>query len=256
MIIDTFMFNDEFDMLDIRLEITKNYVDRWIILEGNKTWSGIDKPFLLKEKIKKYNKKYQDRIDLITLDIPKDYKDWVCENFSRASLQQGIDKYNPDDIIIHSDLDEIINPEKIEILLAELESKNKPIGCQLEMYIYAFNLKTSRLWNGPVISKKHMFENPQKLYKGSQPKRKDRAHCFLHPDIVGWHWTWMGNDARIKNKVLSCIESQYRDPDQVLDAFKIGDTVSAINHKTATTRIDPKYPTSVLDVLKQFPFWV
>jgi mannose-6-phosphate isomerase-like protein (cupin superfamily) len=34
MIVDTFMFNNEFDMLDIRLAITEHYVDRWIILEG------------------------------------------------------------------------------------------------------------------------------------------------------------------------------------------------------------------------------
>ena len=40
MIIDTFMFNDEFEMLDIRLDISNNYVDKWIILEGNRTWSG------------------------------------------------------------------------------------------------------------------------------------------------------------------------------------------------------------------------
>ena len=43
MIVDTTLFNDEFDMLDIHLAITNHYVDRWIILEGNKTWSGISK---------------------------------------------------------------------------------------------------------------------------------------------------------------------------------------------------------------------
>ena len=47
MIIDTFMFNDEFEMLDIRLDISNNYVDKWIILEGNRTWSGKEKPYHL-----------------------------------------------------------------------------------------------------------------------------------------------------------------------------------------------------------------
>ena len=40
MIIDTTLFNDEFDMLDIHLSISENYVDHWIILEANRTFSG------------------------------------------------------------------------------------------------------------------------------------------------------------------------------------------------------------------------
>jgi beta-1,4-mannosyl-glycoprotein beta-1,4-N-acetylglucosaminyltransferase len=255
MIIDTFMFNDEFDMLDVRLEITKEYVDRWIILEGNRTWSGISKPFHLSNNFKKYKEKYGDKIQVIQLDIPEDYKDWVCENFSRASIQQGIDALSSNDIVIHSDLDEIINPDKFPDILQALDTHNKPISCQLEMYIYAFNLKTNRTWNGPIVARKSMIENPQKLYKGSQPKRKDRAHCFSYPENVGWHWTWIGDDARIKNKVISCIESQNRDPDQVLNAFKIGDTVSAINHKTATEKIQTDYPASVNAVIKQYSYW-
>lgn len=255
MIVDTFLFNDEFDMLDVRLEITKNYVDKWIILEGDKTWSGISKEFHLKEKIKYYNKKYNNKIELINLKIPDGYKDWVCENFSRASLQIGIDKLQDQDIVVHSDLDEIIDPSKFHLILQELEEKNKPISCQLEMYVYAFNLKTARIWNGPIVAKKSMFENPQKLYKGNQPKRKDRAHCFLYPDVVGWHWTWIGDDARIKNKVLSCIESQNRDPDQVLSAFKVGDTTSAINHKTATTKVETNYPDLVNSIIKKYQYW-
>jgi hypothetical protein len=55
--------------------------------------------------------------------------------------------------------------------------------------------------------------------------------------------------------VISCIESQNRDPDQVLNAFKIGDTVSAINHKTATKKIQTDYPASVNAVIKQYSYW-
>ena len=93
MIVDTTLFNDEFDMLDIHLSITKSYVDRWIILEGNKTWSGIPKLYNLTENLGRYAK-YRDRIDVITLDIPEDYVNWQCENYSRAALQQSIDKLN------------------------------------------------------------------------------------------------------------------------------------------------------------------
>jgi hypothetical protein len=73
---------------------------------------------------------------------------------------------------------------------------------------------------------------------------------------VGWHWTWMGSDDLIRNKVVSCIESQHRDPEQILAAFKQLDTISAINHKCTTHVIDVKYPDCVQLVLKNYPaYW-
>ncbi len=255
MIIDTFMFNDEFEMLDLRLSLSKKYVNRWIILEGNKTWSGKEKPFYLKEHFEKYSKIYKDRIELICLEIPDGYKDWQCENFSRASLQKGIEKYNDNDIIIHSDLDEILNPLMVPEIIQYLEKMNKPISCTLDMFIYKFDQKVDRNWSGNVVAKKHMFKNPQQLYKGDSSKRKNREFCETFPKNAGWHWTWMGDDERIKNKVISCIESQHRDPDQVLNALKQQDTQSAINHKCKTIKVDVDYPDEVLTVIKQLPYW-
>lgn len=248
------MFNDEFEMLDIRLAITKNYVDHWVILEGNKTWSGKSKAYHLKDNFQKYAP-YQDRITLITLDIPQEYKDWQCENFSRASLQQGIDQFDNNDIVVHSDLDEILDPTKWSSLVEFLDQHNRPVNCQLEMYVYRFDQKMNRNWSGHMIAKKHMFENPQKLYKGNQHKRKDRAHSVMFPDVVGWHWTWIGNDQRIKTKVTSCIESQHRDPEQVLTAFKSATPELAINHKCTAAWHKTNYPAQVQSVIEKYPYW-
>ena len=255
MIVDTFLFNDEFDILDIRLEITKNYVDKWIVLEGNKTWSAKPKPYNLLAKIEDYNKKYNNKIELITLDIPDGYFDWKCENYSRASIQQGIDKLDDNDIIIHSDIDEFINPEKITDIINFLDQNNKPINCIIEMYIYHFNLKVDRNWQGPMVAKKHMFVNPQQLYRGPNPKKKDRKHSIGYPEPVGWHWTWVGDDERILNKVTSCIETQNWNPEQVLKFLKDEDTASAINHKCASKKIEVDYPKVVMDVIKKYPYW-
>ena len=59
MIIDTTLFNNEFDMLDIHLSISENYVDRWIILEANKTLNGRDNltTYLIIQKNTKKNTK-------------------------------------------------------------------------------------------------------------------------------------------------------------------------------------------------------
>jgi hypothetical protein len=101
-----------------------------------------------------------------------------------------------------------------------------------------------------------MFTTPHELYKGNSTKRKDRSHCVGFKEAVGWHWTWIGSDELVKNKVRSCIESQHRDPEQILEAFKRLDTISAINHKCTTRTIDTAYPESVQNVLKNYPqYW-
>ena len=255
MIVDTTLFNDEFDMLDIHLSITESYVDRWIILEGNKTWSGIPKSYKLTENLDRYAK-YRDRIDVIALDIPEDYVNWQCENYSRAALQQSIDKLNEEDLVLHGDLDEIIDPTRFDSVVDLMNLHNQPVSCSLQMYIYKFDQQISRNWSGPVVAKKHMFSNPQQLYKGVNSKKKDRSHCVAYPGTVGWHWTWIGNDERIRTKVVSCIESQHRDPEQVLTAFKQLDTVSAINHKCVSNTVECTYPAEVNTILEQYPqYW-
>lgn len=255
MIINTLLFNDEFDMLSIFLEISSSYTDKWIILEGNKTFSGKSKDYNLKNNFHKV-KKYQDKIILMNLEIPQNYKDWKCDNFSRISLQNEIDKFSSEDIFIHGDVDEILNPLKIKELISCMEEHNKPVATVLDMYIYKFDQKTNRKWQGPVIAKKKMFINPQQLIKGDQPKKKNRSHCVGFDQPAGWHWTWIGDDKRILSKVESCIESQTRNPVEVLEAFKRLDAASAINHKCATTYDpNPQYPAVVLEVIEKYPYW-
>ena len=107
-----------------------------------------------------------------------------------------------------------------------------------------------------MVARRAWFEDCQRLYRGANVKRKDRSHCVSMDRRVGWHWTWIGPDQRIRNKVQSCIESQHRDPDQVLSAFQGLDTVAAINHKCATQTIDTDYPDSVQAVLARYPqYW-
>jgi len=260
MIIDTTLFNNEFHMLDIRLELTKDWVDQWIVCEGNRTMSGRPKPFYLSDNIDRYAK-WGDRLKVVKLDIPETWSNWDIENGQREALLQGYADADANDVVMHSDLDEIINPMLVPEILELLEKENKPVTCTLEMYIYKFDQKLDRKWAGNVVAKKHMFENPCTLYKGlgsgagHAQKKKDRTHCVPFSKNAGWHWGWMGNDDIIKTKAWSCIESQNRDADQMLDSFKKFDSGAAINHKTVTHHVTPVYPEQVMEVISQHPYW-
>ena len=98
MIIDTFLFNDEFDMLDIHLAITNHFVDRWIVLEASRTFSGIPKPYNLTENFARYQAQYPDRIQVVTLELTAEQTNLICETMMRQGLQPAVDQYSADDI--------------------------------------------------------------------------------------------------------------------------------------------------------------
>jgi beta-1,4-mannosyl-glycoprotein beta-1,4-N-acetylglucosaminyltransferase len=256
MIIDTFLFNDEFDMLDIHLAITNHFVDRWIVLEASRTFSGIPKPYNLTENLARYQAQYPDRIQVVTLELTAEQTNLICETMMRQGLQPAVDQYSADDIVIHGDLDEIVDPTKWSAIVDLMNTHDRPVTCGFEMYMYRFDQRADRGWKGSVVARKRMFVTPHELYKGQNVKRKDRSHCVGLKEPVGWHWTWIGTDELVKNKVRSCIESQHRDPEQILEAFKRLDTISAINHKCTTQTIDTAYPEQVQTVLKNYPeYW-
>jgi beta-1,4-mannosyl-glycoprotein beta-1,4-N-acetylglucosaminyltransferase len=256
MVIDTLLFNNEFDMLDIHLAITDHYVDRWVVLEASRTFSGIAKPYNLLDNLHRYQQQYGDRLRVVTLELQAHEINLICETRMRQAIAPALADCAPDDIVIHGDLDEIINPESWTDIVAMMDQHNQPVSCGFEMYMYRFDQRAERGWKGSVVARRRMFDTPHELYKGASIKRKNRDHCVGFPTPVGWHWTWMGSDDLIRNKVVSCIESQHRDPEQILSAFKQLDTISAINHKATTHVIDVRYPDQVQVILKRYPgYW-
>ena len=256
MIIDTLLFNNEFDMLDIHLAITDHYVDRWVILEASRTFSGIPKPYYLTDNFRKYQTRYSNRIQVVTLELTADQINLVCETMMRQAIAPALAACNAEDIVIHGDLDEIINPAHWAEIVATMDQHNRPVSCGFEMYMYKFDQRAERGWKGSVVARRRMFDTPHELYKGNSVKRKDRNHCIGLKIPVGWHWTWMGSDEMIRNKVVSCIETQHRDPEEMLQAFKRKDTIAAINHKATTHVVETQYPESVQAILKRYPgYW-
>ena len=61
MVIDTFMFYTELDMLEFRLKELNSVVDKFVLVESTKTFVGNDKPLYFEEN-KSLFKKYLHKI--------------------------------------------------------------------------------------------------------------------------------------------------------------------------------------------------
>ena len=139
-VIDTFPFNKDFMTLEIRLNELWNTVDKFIIVESKYSHTGEMKPLYLRESIHLFDK-YNEKIVLISnIKNFKTKNPRLREAFQRKLLDFEIKKLElkPNDLIIHSDCDEIPKATTIE----EIKSNYKTGNFLLVLDGYSYYLNT------------------------------------------------------------------------------------------------------------------
>ena len=208
-IYDCFMYFDEDLLLDLRLNILNEYVEKFVITESTFLHSGKKKK--LNFDYKNFNK-FKDKIIYIVVDTPPPGIEDVLqndkievknkkildnslkrENNQRNKLIDGIKNAEDHDIILSSDLDEI--PD-----FSNFKFKNKITLFQQNVYYYKFNLmQPNYKWMGTRACRKDQLVEFQWLrnIKGkSYPFwRLDTFFSkkkYMNIDIIkngGWHFT-------------------------------------------------------------------
>ena len=100
-IYDCFSYWDEDLLLDLRLNVLNNFIDYFVIVEGNKTWQNNFKK--LRFDINKFSK-FKDKIIYIPVeDMPDGDNPYIRENFQRNCISRGLENSNEEDLIIISE---------------------------------------------------------------------------------------------------------------------------------------------------------
>ena len=220
-IIDCFMYYDEDVVLDIRLNTLKNYVSYFVICEANFNHNGTKRD--LKFNINNFSK-FKEKIVYIPLTqqpsnlriinkednlLTKNSKildnALVRENYQRNFLNTQIKKYDGNDLIIISDLDEIPNLKKFKY-------RKKITFFEQKMFYYKLNLiHGDFIWYGSKICKKKHLVNPQWLRNIKSKKYPSWRLDILfsktkYNDIEfikhgGWHFTNIKTAEKIDYKM-------------------------------------------------------
>ena len=227
-IYDCFQFFDEEMLLDLRLNVMNNYVDKFVITEATYMHNG--KPKKLNFDIKKYSK-FKDKIiyiavdkqppDLFTIyESDKNKNDrrgqklvlngYKRDNYQRQMATDSLKNIDPDDWIIINDIDEIPNLKNINFK----EIKNKIVIFRQQMFYYKFNLLYPEIyWYGSKACKKKEFISPQWLRDLKHKKypfwrldtifSKKKYNNIVHINDGGWHFTNIKSAGDIQKKLLN-----------------------------------------------------
>ncbi len=235
-IYDCFTFFDELDLLEIRLNILNDYVDYFVIIEANKTFSGTKRELVF-EKNKKRYKKWKDKIiyqivddvpnseeelskrlkedkKLTTLEketiknvlesdtVGKDEKGkaiptWLREFYIKESIKKSLINLKDTDFCFISDLDEIWNPK----LLIDY-SQNDVFKLRQTGYMYFLNNRSNQEdwygWLGTICTRYKNIKNTCLNHLRTHRKMKDK-YIFLQNG--GWHFAFQGGFEGAKKKL-------------------------------------------------------
>ncbi len=203
-VISCFTYNGETQILKLHLGVLDQYVDRFIIVEANKTFTGQDKPLYF-FRDQRYFQKWWKKIDYYVVN---DWDDvalwdqainspnttgaahWKREFFIKESIHKALKEYNvqDDDTLFIGDVDEIIDPNAV------FES-DTPIKAKLRVYAYWLNNRSNEAFWGTLICQ----------YKDIKDKclnhvRSDKS-LYSTGDYLGWHFTSQGGTDEVRRKL-------------------------------------------------------
>lgn len=232
MLIDSFMFFNELDLLEYRLNILNNIVDYFIIVEATTTHSGKPKKLFFEENKNRFSKFETKIIHVIVKDLKKETSTskpnpHLNENYNRNCIQLGVDiikrkhssrDLNQNDWIIISDVDEIPNPETIK----KIKDTATVTGYDIEQDLYYYNLRTKCdiKWHSAKIINYIYYSD--KMNNSPQNCRSRYMRNLIQKG--GWHLSYFGDSQFIKTKIESFCEQSYNTSDNT-DINNIDDRV-------------------------------
>ncbi len=113
-IFDCFTFFNELEMLELRFQETYDTVDYFVIAESELTFTGMQKPLHFKEHQDRFRPYLDKVIHLVINDLPQSNDPFDREHFQRNALVRGLEMARDDDLIMISDVDELIRPQAMK----------------------------------------------------------------------------------------------------------------------------------------------
>lgn len=227
-LIDCFPYFNERELLEFRIKLLYDKVDKFVITEANQTHSGLQKNYNAIDVIRNIDDP-QNKIQLFQLDYSKYDEDNSYTNEQRESLQRDVvveilDQFDDDCLFHFSDCDEILNPEHIDWICLAARRQTYPIlrlnlallNCRADLRV--FNKYDEPIdWISSFVCNKnhlntykptHLRLIPTTIRGALEDKFGSITITFNDvPVMFGWHFSWMGDNTRRFIKLKSYLHS-------------------------------------------------
>ena len=280
MVYDCFIFYNELDLLEIRLNELNNVVDKFVLVEASRTFQNNTKPFFFEDNKERFAK-FLDKIIHIKITkypffipIINPFSPWKLEFFQRDSILKGLVNCSLEDIILISDVDEIPNSNVLKQSLDK--GISKIYGLKMDMFMYFVNNKLiyeegsnmtkeeakDGIWHcTALLPYKLLKKRPHKIRKIIM-RTKRRGEVYEIIANAGWHFTYLGGVEKIIQKLEAFSHSEFnlnefKDERNILKLIKDGKDLFGRDIEFEIVDEDYKFPKYLkskegLDKFKDF----
>jgi len=204
-IYDCFIFNDELDIVAARMAELYNVVERFVVVEGTKTFTGHPKPLHFKDNLAKFQK-YLGKISHVVVDDWPLTDPWGMERHQRDSIMRGLTPCREGDAIVISDADEIPTVEALQ----NYKPEHGIMSLNMAFYYYDMHTRAEEDWQEPKIL-------PYGLLKKITPCGARYAWKLgMKPGVImngGRHLSFFGDVDAIIKKLEAYAHTEYNTPE-------------------------------------------
>lgn len=277
MIYDCFSFFNELDLLEIRLNVLKDVVDKFVLVEATRTHTGRPKPLYYEEN----KARYADFADRIIHVVVEDFSAaegmataretaWAVENIQRNAIAKGLVRANPADTVIISDLDEIPKPEAVcrAVGMPGITRIGMRPSCYYVNYIDYSMHGGWRL--GTQILSYRTFTDPR-TYDGFVFGEYVIGSCNRVPSATvirflkserllknsGWHFSYLGGVEAVRRKISAIAHTEYCNEHTLSSEFikarmRNGEDVFKRGDRFFAVELDHDFPQYIVDNATRF----
>ncbi|PWC87975.1 hypothetical protein TSH100_08775 [Azospirillum sp. TSH100] len=255
-IFDCCTYFKEAEILEIRLAELHDVVDGFVVVEATRTHSGEPKALTFGEHRERF-RPYMDKIRYVVVDELVGTFSWQREAYQRDAILRGLDGCRDDDMVIVSDVDEILRREVVERLRGGGPAFDTVFTAELDLFFYRLNCRFARDWRAAGAA-------PFRVIRQTGPNavrylaKQGIGHVIRD---AGWHFSWMGGLERFSAKL-----NAYAHQEQVrsFDERKMADVAGFLSSGSAIPEGAPgagedyeivpvdRHPRLVRDRLDQF----
>jgi beta-1,4-mannosyl-glycoprotein beta-1,4-N-acetylglucosaminyltransferase len=205
---DSFLLNDEIELMLVRLAEHDSFVDQFIVVQADRTHSGLPKEICIGSGDPRV-RDYEHKIIWINVTLEAcataNDRDLAArnENKQRDAFIQAVN-YDSEDIILLSDLDEIVD-QKTWPKILECMRQTNIVSLRQSFYYYALNLQAKVPWLAGKFIRAKLI---QQCGFGSRDLRSNIPTLATEFNC-GWHFSYLMEPSKIAEKIQSFQHTEF-----------------------------------------------
>ncbi len=263
---DCFIFFNELDLLELRLNELNRVVDYFVLVESRYSHTNQPKPLFFNENKKRFSQ-FLPKIRHIIIDsfesvppiesysfykndkgyramVKKNPSLWARELFQRDQIIKGLHDAKPTDVVLIGDVDEIPRAEAV----AKSLDTEEILVLKQTMYVGYINLKVIKLWSGTKVLPCSLLSSPQEI------RLVRKAKAIYHG---GWHFSSIGSLEQIRYKLASYTHQELHTKQNsstaaIMKYLDYGLNISETGFPVRSAKIDSSFPDYILKNRQQF----